>query len=96
MSKVARIRIQIDLELDCPLDGYGFDPNEPDFEERVRFFYEENHCVENETARALELINADRERKEAAERTMNSNVGGGLCVTCHGASMTLLGIKDAP
>ncbi len=93
--KTARIRIQIDLEIDCPLEH--FNENAAGFEETVRFFFEENHCVENETERALELLQQARARAELKAHAENPRMPSecGVCVTCHGADVTLLKIEDA-
>jgi cytochrome c553 len=62
----------------------------------VRFYYEENHCVENLTEIALDRLKAAKEKAEADMRKENPGMPEqtGLCVTCHGATVTLLGIRD--
>ena len=85
--KISRIRIQVDVEVDVP-EAY-FEEHES-----AQFFYEENHCVENETIRALDLL------KEAGDlatefHQRKHKAHGGVCVTCHGATVTLLSFRDA-
>lgn len=92
--KYARIRIQIDVELDSPIDGFNLE--DPDHFEHVRFFFEENHCVENETRRALELLGecGDLASARARRKYPKMPESSGVCVTCHGAGVKLLGIVE--
>jgi hypothetical protein len=93
--KVTRLRIQIDMEIDASLEHFREDE---DFEGTVRFFFEENHCVENETERALQLFKAARERAAAKMRVENPTIpeSASVCITCNGAKVTLLGIREEP
>lgn len=85
--KIARIRIQVDVEVDVPATYFQD-------REDARFFYEENHCVENETIRALDLLKEAGDVASEVDRRKHKTHGG-VCVTCHGADATLLSFRDA-
>jgi hypothetical protein len=94
--KIAKLRVKLDFELDLPLEHFRTD--EPGWEGRVRFFFEESHCTENLTRKALELLQEKGERASAEARAAvgQPDASWGACVTCQGADVELLGVEEAP